>query len=123
MHVVALDHVNIRTGDVDASARFYAELLGLKPGATPVPLPPDKARWLFDHAGHPIIHLFNGEFQPGSTGPIHHVALRCSGKAELIERLTRRGTHFDVHEASAELTLIFMRDPNGVLLELSFLGE
>lgn len=123
MHVVALDHVNIRTADVDASARFYAELLGLEPRATPMPLPPEKARWLFDHAGHPIIHLFNAEIQPGSTGPIDHVALRCSGKAELIEKLRKRGLHYDVYEASAELTLIFVRDPHGVLLELNFTGE
>jgi catechol 2,3-dioxygenase-like lactoylglutathione lyase family enzyme len=123
MRVAALDHVNIRTADVPGSARFYAELLGLKPANTPAPLPPDQAQWLLDVEGRAIIHLFRGDYTPGSTGPIHHIALRCSGKAELLERLTNRGAKFDVHKASAELTQVFTRDPHGILLELNFSGE
>ena len=123
MRVAALDHVNIRTDDVPGTARFYTELLGLQPRNTPGNLPPEKAQWLLDGEGRAIIHLFAGKFTPGPTGPIHHVALRCSGKAEFIERLKSRGAQFDVFEASAELTQIFTRDPHGILLELNFPGE
>jgi catechol 2,3-dioxygenase-like lactoylglutathione lyase family enzyme len=123
MRVAALDHVNIHTDDVPGTARFYAELLGLRPGNPPGSFPPEQAQWLFDTEGRAIIHLFRGDYTRGSTGPIHHVALRCSGKAELLERLTRRGAKFDVHEASPELTLVFTRDPHGILLELNFFGE
>ena len=79
MHVAALDHVNIRTDDVAASALFYVEVLGLEPRNTPTPLPPEQARWLFNHAGQPIIHLYRGEHTPGSTGPI--ITSRCAARA------------------------------------------
>ena len=123
MRVAAFDHVNIHTGDVPGTARFYADLLGLEPQNTPGSFPPEKAQWLVDGEGRAIIHLFAGKLTPGPTGPIHHIALRCSGKAELIERLKNRGAQFDVFEASAELTQVFTRDPHGILLELSFHGE
>lgn len=121
MRVNALDHVNIRTGDVAASARFYAELLGLEPRDPPVALPPDQARWLYDGSNHPIIHLFKFDTAPGDTGPIHHVALRCSGKEVLLDRLQRLGAEYSLNEVPAiGLTQIFVRDPHGVLLELNF---
>lgn len=123
MRVTAFDHVNIHTQDVPGTVRFYAELLGLEPRNTPAPFPPDQAQWLLDDEGRAIIHLFRGAYTPGSTGPIHHIALRCSGKVELLERLTKRGAKFDVHKASGELTQVFTRDPHGILLELSFFGE
>jgi catechol 2,3-dioxygenase-like lactoylglutathione lyase family enzyme len=124
MRVTALDHVNIRTRDVSASARFYADLLGLEARNPPVDLPPDQARWLFDGSNHPIIHLFKFDTEPGSTGPIHHVALRCSGKDALLERLQRLGTEYSLNEVpSIGMTQIFVRDPHGVLLELNFGGD
>jgi catechol 2,3-dioxygenase-like lactoylglutathione lyase family enzyme len=125
MPVTALDHVNIRTRDVQASARFYVELLGLEARNGPMELPPEKVQWLYDAHERPIIHL--NSFTPigeGSTGPIDHVALACSGKAEMLERLTRMGAEFQVNEmASIGLTQIFTRDPHGVLLELNFRGD
>ncbi|CAN7588791.1 VOC family protein [Phenylobacterium sp. LjRoot225] len=123
MRVTGFDHVNIHTDDLPASVRFYSELLGLEPGSAPMGLPPEKARWLCDAEGRAIIHLFNGDVTPGPTGPIDHLALRCAGKAELLDKLIQRGTKFDVFEASPEHTLVFTRDPHGVLLELNFYGE
>ena len=95
MTVTALDHVNIRTRDVHASARFYADLLGLEARGGPAPFPPDQA--------------------------IDHVALACTGIGEVLERLKRIGAEFQVNEVpSMGLTLVFTRDPHGVLLELNF---
>ncbi len=124
MGVRALDHVNIRTRDVGSSARFYVEQIGLEARNGPGSFPPDQVQWLCDGSGRPIIHLFRYDCEPGSTGPIHHVALNCSGKAELIARLEKHGTAFEVNEvASIGLTQIFTRDPHGVLLELNFAGD
>ena len=123
VRVTALDHVNIRTGDVPGSASYYANLLGLEPRDAPSPLTREQACWLFDQQGHAIIHLFKGTQTPGLTGAIHHVAMRCKGKTALLERLRERGEKFDVHEAGGGLTLVFLRDPHGVLLELNFTGE
>jgi catechol 2,3-dioxygenase-like lactoylglutathione lyase family enzyme len=124
MRVTALDHVNIRTRDIKSSARFYVEQVGLEARDGPAPMSPDQVQWLYDCNGRPIIHLFTFDCAPGPTGPIHHVALNCSGKAELIARLTKYGTAFEVNEVpSIGLTQIFTRDPHGVLLELNFTGD
>ncbi len=123
MRVNALDHVNIRTRDVQRSAEFYAELLGLEIGPTPSIIPADQVRWLYDHGGRPIIHLRAFDCDPGPTGPIDHVALNCTGKAELVERLKARGADFSVSDVMSGMTQIFIRDPHGVLLELNFVED
>lgn len=124
MRVNALDHVNIRTRDVAASARFYADLLSLEPHNGPPPLPPEQVQWLHDASGRPIIHLYRHDCPPGSTGPIHHVALNCSGKEALLERLRARGAEYSLNEVpSIGLTQVFTYDPHGVLLELNFSGD
>lgn len=124
MRVNALDHVNIRTRDVVASAQFYADVLGLEPRNGPASLPADQVRWLYDANDRAIIHLFRHDCAPGSTGPIHHVALSCSGKEALLERLRARGAEYSLNEVpSIGLTQVFTYDPHGVLLELNFLGD
>lgn len=124
MRVNALDHVNIRTRDVTASARFYAELLDLEMRNGPGPFAPEQVQWLCDHHGRAIIHLYRFDCAPGPTGPIHHVALNCSGKAEMLERLRKRGLEFQMPGMSAGgPSQVFIRDPHGILLELNFFGE
>lgn len=123
MRVDALDHVNIRTRDIAASAKFYADLLDLEVRNAPMGIAPEQARWLYDHSGHPIIHLFRFDCEPGPTGAIDHVALRCSGKIELLQRLKSRGLDFSVYEPATGPTLVFVRDPHGVQLELNFHGD
>lgn len=125
MRVNGLDHVNIRTEDISVAIRFYSELLGLTAGDVAAKLPPEKAQWLHDHNGKAIIHLFSAEGgKLGSTGPIHHIALNCSGKDEVLARLRARKAEFKVNEMAAmKLTQIFTKDPYGILLELNFIGE
>jgi catechol 2,3-dioxygenase-like lactoylglutathione lyase family enzyme len=132
MRVNALDHVNILTDDVERTARFYAEVLGLDPRLAAGQLAPALGRWLYDQNGQPIIHVVKRDFLVknehenalGSTGAIHHVALRCSGKTEMVERLRKLDIEFRVNDVPAVgISQIFVRDPQGVLLELNFRGE
>ena len=125
MHVHGLDHINIRTGDIAKSARFYAELLGLEPrtAGAAASLSIDQACWLVDPQGQAIIHLFRADSRTGDTGPIHHIALHCSGKPAMIARLQQLGLTFDMREVANTLTQICVRDPHGILLELTFPGE
>ena len=132
MRVNALDHVNIFTDDMPTSAKFYAELLDLDVRNGPAPSRPEHVRWVYDDQNRPIIHLnargapqaFPRDCPPGPTGPIHHVALNCTGKEEVVGRLQARGAEFSLNQiASIGLTQIFTHDPNGVLLELNFFGD
>ncbi|MFT3929463.1 MAG: VOC family protein [Spongiibacteraceae bacterium] len=120
MRVNGLDHVNISTTDIASSVRYYTELFNLQARNVPAAIAPDQAQWLYDNAGHAIIHLVKRDETSRSTGPLHHVALSCTGKDDMLARLRARGAEFSVHEASANFTQIFTRDPHGVLLELNF---
>jgi catechol 2,3-dioxygenase-like lactoylglutathione lyase family enzyme len=132
MKVNALDHVNIITGDLDGTARFYAELFGLERRNAPPPLTSETAQWMYDGEGRAIMHInsldcprtYEREVTPGPTGSIHHVALNCSGHDELRARLDDRGADYQLNDVTAiGLKQIFTMDPNGVLLELNFFGN
>lgn len=132
MTVNGLDHINIQTRDMAATVRFFTEVLDLAEGAPPGELDPTRVRWLFDAAGRPLVHLSSpgallGETDDravaGHTGPLHHVALDCSGHAAMLARLDRLGLPCRRNTvASIGLEQIFVSDPNGVLLELNFRG-
>ncbi len=132
MKVEALDHINIIARDLDGTAKFYAEVFGLDVRDGPPPLTRHQAQWIYDHTGRAIVHInsvdcprsFEREVTPGPTGALHHVALRCSGHAELCARLEARGVeHVHSLVASIGLRQIFVKDPNDVLLELNFFAD
>jgi catechol 2,3-dioxygenase-like lactoylglutathione lyase family enzyme len=123
MPVLGFDHVNIRTTNVEASAQFYIDLLDFEFRHGPVVMG-QRGNWLCDKSGNPIIHFRVIESDATSTGPIDHVALRCSGKADVLQRLKARNIEFKMAEnLTPGITQIFVRDPHGVSLELSFHGE
>ena len=133
MQVEALDHVNIITDDLDGTAAFYADLLGLERRDAPPPLTPQTAQWMFDGEGRAIFHInsldcqrtYDREVTPGDvTGALHHVALRLTGYEEMKARLDARGADYQENLVEAiGLRQIFTADPNNVLLELNFFGE
>ena len=129
MRVNRLDHVNVQTVKLAETVRFYADVLDLDAGDPPPPLDPAEVQWMFDGDGRAIFHLSS----PGSlnavedvnvsadTGAVHHVALDCSGHDEMVERLRRLGVEHRLNHVQAiDLKQIFVRDPNGVLLELNY---
>jgi catechol 2,3-dioxygenase-like lactoylglutathione lyase family enzyme len=132
MRVIALDHVNVITSDLEGSARFYTEVFGLERRNAPPPLRPDNAQWMYDDAGRAIVHInsrdcprfFDRDFDARPAGALHHVALKCRGYDEMIARLEARGlTHQVNFVAAIPLRQIFVSDPNGVLLELNFFAD
>lgn len=130
MRVNALDHVNIVTERLADTVRFFAEVLDLEPRDPPPPLDPALARWMYDAAGRPIFHLSS----PGAlldevrnlvrskdSGPVHHIALDCSGHDQMVERLGELGVEFHLNHVEAiDLRQIFVRDPNSILIELNY---
>jgi catechol 2,3-dioxygenase-like lactoylglutathione lyase family enzyme len=123
MPVTGLNHVNIRTTDVEASARFYVDIFDFqfRQGAE---IMGQRQNWLYDQNGQPIIHFRLLETDSDKTGPIDHVALSCVGKAAIVERLQARNIEFGIAENLIPgVTQVFLKDPHGVPLELNFAGE
>lgn len=129
MRVNALDHFNVITPDLDGSAKFYADVLGLERRNGPPPLHPAQVQWMYDADGRAIVHLnsldcpraYDRDVTQGPTGAVHHIALNCSGFGEMCDRLEQIG--LDYHQnviASVGLKQIFLHDPNDVVLELNF---
>lgn len=132
MKVNALDHVNIITGDLDGTSRFYEELFNLERRDAPPPLTPTTAQWMYDAENRAIFHInsldchrtYEREVMVGPTGSIHHVALNCAGFDDMVARLEARGMEYQLNTVHAiGLRQIFTKDPNEVLLELNFFGD
>jgi len=131
MAALRLDHVNIRTGRLAESIAFYGDLLGLR--IVPPPMSDDLSRGAYacDAQGHPVVHLVGADrVLPGSEpvrgaaqrGMIDHYALRCEGSPEVYAgRLDAAGHPYERADIPAiGMHLMFVRDPNGIMVELGF---
>lgn len=133
MPVSGIDHVNIVSHDLEKTAAFYAAVLGLERRETPAAGMGFSGAWMVDTTGQAILHLVGydaaryGERHRADapdTGPVDHVALRCSGFAAMLERLKALGVEHRVNDRKyAGLRQIFVMDPNHVSLELNFGDE
>ncbi len=119
MSVTGLNHVNIRSRDVLASAAFYAKVLNLSAKTGPMATAPEQSQWLLDANNQPIIHLRQYDTEPGPTGPIDHVALSCTDPEAMIAHLDALQIPFNRFNGLG-VTQLFLKDPHGVMLELQF---
>ena len=119
----ALDHVNIRTADVERLATFYGEVLGLMRGPRP-PFPFGGA-WLYCGA-KAAIHLVDAsEAPPHSYDPLvlglSHFAFSATGLAAFVARLQGLGIAHHVGQLPGRpLTQVNLRDPDGNALHVDF---
>lgn len=130
MIVKSLDHINIQTRDVAATARFFADVLGLTPRPPRPDADPARVTWMFDADDRPLVHITT----PGATfaddierpertdtGAFHHAAFECLDHGAMLDRLGRLGIAFRRRDIAAiGLQQVFVTEPNGVLLELNF---
>ena len=123
MRVKGIDHFNIRTWDLDRLCEFYTQVLGLEIGDRP---PFDSPGvWLYA-GGHPILHVGvakdgNGNSDSDDTLPLDHIALETEGLADAVARLDSAGIEYRMFDVPGrEMKQIFVRDPDGVTIELNF---
>lgn len=133
MQVSGIDHVNILTKDLDATASFYERLLGLTRTENAGIAMGFRGAWMRDEAGNAIVHLvwkdpasdrYDG-YDPGQpTNAVHHVAFRCEGFAAMRDKLDALGEEYRVNDRQyGSVRQIFLVDPNAVNLELNFAGD
>ena len=134
MPIGFIGHVNIRCEDLEASRRFYVEVLGLRDGERP-PLASTGA-WLYG-GDNPIIDLRDrkeegsrapprrrlpeGDVDLRVTGSFDHVGLNATGLPAMRKRLEKLGIPFrDAVFPDYDLHQVFLRDPDGVKIELNY---
>jgi len=115
-----LDHVNVRTADLEGLLRFYEDVLGLRRGPRP-PLGFPGA-WLYagDQA---VIHLVGVAEQPQPEGALRleHFALSAEGLSEFVARLKRLGVQYQQsRQPGTGMVVINLRDPDGNRLHVDF---
>ncbi len=116
-----IDHYNVVTTDAAASAKFYVDVLGLQIGDRP----PFKFPGAWVYAGdQPVLHLVEKTEIPDGTGRVDHVAFRCTGYGEIVERLKAAGVEYMERVVpKINLTQLFLESPDGLKLELTFTEE
>ena len=122
MSVGMLDHFNIRTRQLGDTVRFYEDILGLENGDRPNFAFP--GAWMYSE-GRAVVHLVDisatGEAQKPDSGVVHHVAFASRDFNGMKQRLQSKGMAFDTRQVpGGELWQIFVRDPNGVMIELNY---
>lgn len=131
MGVRGLAHVAIRAADLEASARFYAEALGLSAGWRPPFSFP--GRWLYGGDGAAIVHLFGadddaarrytGSAASSGASALDHIAFAASDWPAMRTRLQILGIPFQARQApDTGAPQVFLRDLDGVTIELNFQG-
>lgn len=119
MPIARLDHYNIAPQDMEATVRFYEDVVGLKVG--PRPDFGVDGYWLY--AGEQaVLHLLGDEHRStGATGRLDHVAFWATDLAEYVTRLKRLGVDYKLRTIEvAGMHQIFLKDVDGVVVEIGF---
>ena len=120
--VATLDHVNIRTDDLEACRRFYVDALGFEEGIRPDFA--SRGLWLYLGSA-PVIHVVEvNEGQPGNSGSIDHIAFRAHNFDRFTARLEANGIEYsDRAVPGMDLHQVFCHDPHGIKVEFNFEGQ
>jgi catechol 2,3-dioxygenase-like lactoylglutathione lyase family enzyme len=117
-----LDHVTIRTRDLQATRSFFLTVFDLKEGERPLAIRRIPGHWLYSE-GHPLVHIIGsqGSGFDRSAEAIDHVGLRLEGYAEFRSKLDQLGIHYSTMDlADIGERRLFFRAPGGPLLEAVF---
>ena len=141
MRINKLDHVSIATDQLEDTKKFYCDLLGLKVGHRPKLK--SSGYWLYS-GEEAIIHLvetgsnldrevaFSDDKKTArsletleitdlsETGMDDHIAMTVEESAGLVNFMKENKiAYWDRLLADRELYQVFVRDPNGVIIELN----
>ena len=123
MPLIAFDHVNIRTVNLEGMVAWYEDVLGLRSGPRPeFPVP---GAWLY-LAETCVIHLIEADPPPtlyteGESLRMEHMAFRAEDMDAFVSKLEERGIAYKLFPFEAlDIVLVFLRDPDGNRIHVDF---
>lgn len=130
MKITGADHTNWRVKDLERSLRFYRDVLGLEPFGVDEYHRGERPIVSLRVTSTFILHLRpDPSFEPGPTGGYDHLALVVQTDAETLARhLEDRDVEVEqrlegVVGAQGEGEALYVRDPDGYLIELKLYGS
>src|SRR5258706_10441009 len=140
MALIKPAHYSIRTEDLDASQRFYTEVLQLRVGFRPSFNFPGV--WLYpdhDESEFGVVHLIGvdagsseglrdylGERRVEElrgSGAVDHIAFLATDWSGMRRRCDASGVrYYEQPVPSLDLLQVFLEDPSGVTIELNYRG-
>lgn len=118
MTIEALDHVNLRTTNLDKLKDFYVQALGLSAAKTGNAQP---GYWLGSH-GNMMLHIIQADRTDRSESPrIEHFAFRAFGLRHVMHRLDGMGIAYNLNLVPRQsLVQLNLRDPDDNRVHLDF---
>jgi catechol 2,3-dioxygenase-like lactoylglutathione lyase family enzyme len=138
MAINKLAHFSVRTTDIEASRRFYVEVLGFRVGFRPPFQFP--GLWLYqgeDESDYGVVHLVGIDLSNPSglrdylgdkaedslqgSAAVDHLAFMASGWAGMRDRMQGAGLAYRERTVpSLGLHQVFVEDPSGITIELNY---
>jgi catechol 2,3-dioxygenase-like lactoylglutathione lyase family enzyme len=129
-----LNHYFVRANDLERSKNFYVDVLGFE--VMPRPVFPFPGYWLgingkiqvhMGPAGVPDQEMYYlGTPKDAATensGVVDHIAFLASEPEEFVNRFKKLGMSYRPRSLpESELFQLFIKDPNGLTIELNFFG-
>lgn len=113
-----LNHVLVRTTDLDAMRRFWTDIIRLEPSHRPPFSIP--GAW-FSSNGQTIVHVVEDRGMTPGAGPIAHVALDGADYEELIATLKQHGVRYGENDVLlSNQRQLFIAGPDGLVVEMVF---
>ena len=123
MPLTELNHVTVRTKEMERTREFYVNVLGMTVGFRPdLGFP---GYWLYVGKS-PVVHLVPesngiGAGPSEDTGNFDHVAFLAQDYDATSRHLRALGLEFRSNDVpAARLRQLFLTDPNRVMIELNF---
>ncbi len=127
MPAQSLNHFTIQVQDLEATKRFYTEIVGLTVGDRP---PLDfPGYWLYC-GSVPTVHLIYNRTGDKpidgvpDTGRLDHIAFASTGLQDIRSKLQQNGIKYEERVLPRmNMTQLFYRDPDGIAIEMNFPAE
>jgi catechol 2,3-dioxygenase-like lactoylglutathione lyase family enzyme len=123
MPLTQLNHVTVRTQDMEGTKDFYEKVLGLHAG----PRPPLRFPGYWMYCGEqPVVHLVpdSGAIGAGpspDTGNFDHIAFLADDFEGMRKHFTALGIKFEARDVpGTPIRQMFFPDPNRVMIEINF---